>query len=356
MIFNLKRATLGAIATSLMFGVIACQPTPRSEEGTANDAISEGSTGEMPGEGITVASTHSSLQEERFQTEIINRALQELGYETEDPTEIEYATMLVAIANGDLDYTAVNWDKLHADFYDSSGGDEQLQKLGTLVPGVLQGYQVDKKTADENQITSLEQLKDPEIAKLFDTDGNGKANLTGCNPGWGCELVIEHHLDAYGLRDTVEHDQGQYSALMVNTVTRYEQDEPVLFYTWTPLWVGDVLKPGTDTTWLEVPFTDLPEEQGEVAEADTTADGVNLGFVVDTMLVVANREFVAENPAAQKLFEAIEIPLEDIINQNKRMHDGEDSPEDISRHVDEWISEHQKEFDGWVAEARQAGS
>jgi glycine betaine/proline transport system substrate-binding protein len=80
----------------------------------------------------------------------------------------------------------------------------------------------------------MEQLQDPEIAALFDTDGDGKANLTGCNPGWGCELVIEHQLDEYGLRDTVQHDQGQYFALIADTITRYEQGEPILFYTWTP--------------------------------------------------------------------------------------------------------------------------
>ncbi|WP_432288488.1 glycine betaine ABC transporter substrate-binding protein [Aminobacter sp. BA135] len=39
-------------------------------------------------------------------------------------------------------------------------------------------------------------------------DGNGKADLYGCEPGWGCERVIEHQLDAYGLRDTVEEKQG----------------------------------------------------------------------------------------------------------------------------------------------------
>lgn len=64
----------------------------------------------------------------------------------------------------------------------------------------MQGYQIDKETAETYQITNLGQLKDPQIAKLFDSDDDGKVNLTGCNPGWGGELVIEHHLDVYGLR------------------------------------------------------------------------------------------------------------------------------------------------------------
>ena len=59
---------------------------------------------------------------------------------------------------------------------------------GYLVNGAAQGYLIDKKTADQYKITNIAQLKDPKIAKLFDTNGDGKADLTGCNPGWGCEV------------------------------------------------------------------------------------------------------------------------------------------------------------------------
>jgi len=335
---------LGTMLGGLLFGAIACGNTTTE------------SSSDLPGEGITVTPAHSSLLEERFQTEIINKALEELGYETEMAKELTYPTLYTAIGNGDIDYTAVNWDRLHNEFYENSGGDEQLAQVGVLTPAVLQGYQIDKKTADEYNITSLEQFKDPEIAQLFDTDGNGKANLTGCDPGWGCELVIEHHLDAYGLRDSIDHEQGQYSALIADTMVRYREGEPIFFYTWTPYWVGGVLKPGEETIWLEVPYTDLPEEQGEVSEADTTANGKNLGFVVDQMRIAANREFVEANPAAAKLFEMVAIPIDDINAQNMLIQEGENTPEDIERHVDEWIANNQELFDSWVEQAMEVES
>ncbi len=78
----------------------------------------------------------------------------------------------------------------------------------------MQGFQIDKKTADKYKITNLEQFQDPKIAQQFDSDGDGKANLVGCNPGWFCESMIDHHIEAYGLQDTVEHDRGQYLALL----------------------------------------------------------------------------------------------------------------------------------------------
>ncbi|MDJ1175601.1 glycine betaine/L-proline ABC transporter substrate-binding protein ProX [Roseofilum capinflatum] len=341
---KIRSVALGTIVGGLLFGAISCGNTTTE---TSSD---------LPGAGTTLTHGQSSILEEHFQSQIINKALEQLGYETQPPKELTYPTLYAAIGNGDIDYTAVNWDRLHTEFYENSGGDEKLAHVGVLTPSVLQGYQIDKKTADEYNITSLEQLKDPEIAQLFDTDGNGKANLTGCDPGWGCELVIEHHLDAYGLRDTVEHDQGQYSALIADTMVRYQEGESILFYTWTPYWVGGVLKPGEETIWLEVPYTDLPEGQGEVSEADTTANGKNLGFVVDRIRVVANKEFVDANPAAEKLFELVEIPLDDINAQNMLIQEGEDQPEDIERHVNQWIADNQELFDSWVEQAMEVES
>jgi glycine betaine/proline transport system substrate-binding protein len=156
------------------------------------------------------------------------------------------------------------------------------------------------------------------------------------------------------LRDTVQHDQGQYFALMADTITRFEQGEPILYYTWTPLWVSGILSPGEDVVWLEVPYTSLPEEQGDVPEEQTTVDGENLGFAVDQQRILSNDAFIQENPAAQQFFELVSIPRGDISAQNQKMRDGEDSPEDIRRHAEEWVTENQADFDSWLEEARQA--
>lgn len=307
---------------------------------------------DLPGKGVVVQPVKSSIAEETFQTLLVGRALQTLGYEVRPISEVEYATAHVALANGDATYLASHWDPLHADFYKNAGGDAKLSRTGAYSPGAAQGYLIDKKTADAHQITNLAQLQKPEIAKLFDADGDGKADLTGCNPGWGCEAVIEHQLGAYKLRDTVRHVQGSYSALIADTITRYKQGKPILYYTWTPYWVSGVLRPGKDVVWLQVPFSSLP---GEQAKLDTKLpNGQNYGFVINTQRIVANRAFVEKNPAAGKLFEVMTLSVGDINAQNLRMRDGENKPADIQRHVDAWIKANQKTFDGWIAQAKAA--
>lgn len=347
--------TAAALAVALV-GLPACGGGDTADSGTGGgDTTEETATGDLPGTGVTVTAGYSVL-EELFQTEIVNIGLERLGYDIGDGKELEYATLHVDIANGGIDYTAAHWEQLHQEFFENSGGDDALERTGTFIANVLQGYKIDQATADEYGITSLEQLQDPEIAALFDTDGDGKANLAGCNPGWGCELVIEHQLDEYGLRDTVQHDQGQYFALIADTITRYEQGEPILFYTWTPLWVSGVLVEGEDVTWLEVPYTSLPEAQGEVSEADTSAEGKNLGFAVDQQVILANQAFIDNNPAAAKFFELLEVPIADVSAQNQLMQAGEDTPEDIRRHAEEWVAENQAQFDTWIEEALAAAT
>ncbi|WP_445288427.1 glycine betaine/L-proline ABC transporter substrate-binding protein ProX [Variovorax atrisoli] len=307
---------------------------------------------DLPGKGVTVQPLKSSLAEEAFQTLLVMRGLEKLGYRVEPMKDLEPATEHLAIANGDATFMANHWSLLHADFYKNSGGDAKLWRKGVYSAGAVQGYLIDRKTAEQYSITNIAQLKDPAIAKLFDTDGDGKADLTGCNPGWGCELAIESHLTAYQLRDTISHRQGSYAALMADTIARFKQDKPVLYYTWTPYWVSAVLRPGKDVVWLQVPFS---SSQGDGGNVDTQLpNGRNYGFQANDEQIVANRAFIEKNPAAAKLFEVMKLPIGDINAQNLRMSQGANTQQDVERHADGWIRAHQELFDGWVEQARAA--
>ena len=307
---------------------------------------------DLPGKGVTVQPLQSSIAEETFQTLLVSRALEKLGYTVQPIKEIEYATAHVAIGNGDATFMADHWDPLHADFYKNAGGDAKLSRTGTYSKNAAQGYLIDKKTADKYKITHISQLSDPQLAKLFDSNGDGKADLTGCNPGWGCEAVIEHQLKAFKLSDTVTHQQGSYPALIADTIARYKQGQPILYYTWTPYWVSGVLQPGKDVVWLQVPHSSLP---GEQANLDTKLpDGKNYGFVLNTQRIVANKQFVEKNPAAGKLFELMQLPVGDINAENLAMKNGQNKPADIARHTDGWIKGHQKTFDSWISQAMAA--
>ena len=310
---------------------------------------------DMPGEGVTVRPAASTIAEETFQAELVARGLKELGYEVEPMSELQVQLAIVAVGNGDLDYYSAFWDPLHAEFHEEAGGEDALQAQSELVEGYsLQGYLIDKKTATEQNITDLTQLKDPKVASLFDINGDGKADLYGCEPGWGCERGIVHHLEAYGLNDTISQQQGSYFAIIPDAIERIKAGKPTLYFTWTPLWVSAVLRPGEEVNWLTVPKDPTADD---AATAAATVEGIgNMGFPKNTQHVVANAEFLEDNPAAKAWFNQIKIPLDDINAQNLKMQQGEKSAADIQRHADEWIAAHQQQWDAWLAEARKAAS
>ncbi|MCW3780229.1 glycine betaine/L-proline ABC transporter substrate-binding protein ProX [Defluviimonas salinarum] len=306
---------------------------------------------ERPGEGVTVRPVVQSYIEEFFQARVLYRALEDLGYTVAEPQEVTAQTAHLAVGTGDADFYPVHWNTLHDSFFQEAGGEAAMTKVGTMVEGALQGYLVDKASYDAG-ITDLGMLKDPEIAAKFDADGDGKADLAGCVPGWGCERVIEHQLTEFGLRDTVNHNQGEYNAIIADTIARQANGEPVLYYTWTPYWVSGALVPGQDVEWLSVPYTSLPDG----ATGETEFEGKNLGFALDSLRIVARNDFLEANPAAAKLFEVATIDINDISAQNKLIADGEDSSDAIDGHVAAWIESHQAEYDGWLEAARAAAN
>lgn len=316
---------------------------------TTGLATAQTPAADLPGKGVTVQALQGPLAEETFQTMLVNRALDRLGYETRPAKEIAYPTAHIAVANGDATFLAVHWDPLHQDYYENAGGDARLLRTGQYAGPAAQGYLIDKATAEKYDITKIDQLRDPGLARLFDHDGDGKADLTGCDPGWGCEAMIEHHMDGYRLRATVRHVQGSYAALMADTIGRYRRGEPVLYYTWTPYWVSSVLVPGRDVVWLQVPFSSNPRNANTRLD-----DGSDYGFSVNTTRIVVNRAWAEKNPAAVKLFEVMRLPVADISAQNERVRAGESSQAAIARHTAGWIKAHQEVFDGWIAQALAA--
>jgi len=316
----------------------------------------------LPGEGKSVKPARATWDTGWFQTEIYVKALEALGYDVQRPTTLDNPPFYQAVAQGDVHFWVNGWFPLHNTYEGTF--EKGAERVGYVAKGgALQGYLVDKKTADKHGITSLEDFKKAKIKKLFDNDGNGKADLVACPPGWGCELVISHHLDAYKLRDHVDPIKASYSASMAEAMGRYKQDKPIFFYTWTPNWTVGLLEPGKDVVWLNVKHPSLPEDQKQFEDETTVSDvkgcvsdPCKMGWPANDIRPVVNSSFLDANPAAKRLFEVMRIPLGDIFAQNAKMFEGEDSKSDIERHAKEWIESNQEVFDSWIAEAMKAAS
>ncbi len=316
---------------------------------------------EKPGKGIKVNPARATWTTGFFQEAIVSAGLKELGYNVKKPKELKNPIFYQGLALGDLDYWTNGWFPMH-DGQVPKGFYDKAEKIGYVVKaGGLQGYLVSKAEVDKFGIKSLDDFKRPEVKAAFDANGDGKADLTACPAGWQCEKIITHHFATYGLDDHINPIKVDYSAGMADALARYNSGKPAFFYTWAPNWTIFKLKPGKDVTWINVPeivpFTsqETAKERMTVTDVEgAISDPVKLGFVVADIRVVANKEFLAKNPAAKKFLELFALPLPDINEQNTKMQNGEKSQKNINRHAKEWIAANQEKWNGWLKAARDA--
>lgn len=295
-----------------------------------------------------------------FQAEVYRELLQELGYQVNEPRTLDNEDFYTQAAEGKFDLWASGWFPLHERYLNQPDIAGKMEPVGFEVPaGAVQGYMIDKTTAERLNIRNLGDLSKPNIAAEFDWNGNGQADLIGCNTEWACAEVINHHLEVYNLNNTVEHVQGVYAPLIEEAIARYRRGEPILFYTWTPNWAMSELVPGKDVVWLEVPYPALPAGQDNL-ESETiltgiegcVADPCTIGFPRNDIRAVANTEFLDNNPAVRALLEQVAIPLNDIANQNARMVAGESAEADIRRHAQEWVAANRSTISNWISTAQ----
>ena len=291
---------------------------------------------------------------------VLNLLMVELGYEWENEPEIllvDVPLQHASVAKGESPFIGAYWSPNQDAIFKEAGGtrerspDAKMFVAGTAVQFAIQGYQIDKKTAEAHNIKSLADFKRPEIAKLFDSDGDDKADLLGCIPGWACADQINHAIEAYGLEDTVTHHQSPYFVMFADLMARYKRGESIFLYTWTPQWTHGVLLWDEDVVWLTVPFSSWHTD----TSLDTTLpDTRDLGWPYNDVLVSINTKFAEDNPAAVKLIERFNVPIEDWNQAISTAQEGGEEMEDYYQLAKEWIEKNRATVDGWLAEARKA--
>ncbi len=314
----------------------------------------------LPGKGITLQPARATWDTGFFQEAIVSKGLEALGYKVKPPKDLANPIAYKSICLGDIQYWTNGWYPNHIS-QTPKNFDEKAEWVGMLLKsGGLQGYLVSKAAVDQYNIQSLDDFKREEVKKAFDKNHDGKADLTACPPGWGCENVIAHHIKVYDLEDSINPVKAAYNAGMADAIGAYKNGEPIFFYTWAPNWTTGILVPGKDVMWINVPKIIPKESQKPMAENMTgtvegaVSDPVKLGFVISDIRVVANKKFLNKNPGARKFFELFKLSAADVNEQNKRMHNGEKTQKDIERHADEWIVKNKVTWDKWIAESLKA--
>ena len=159
----------------------------------------------------------------------------------------------LAKGDGAADIVADMWtDHLPAQMknYVLPGG-KQLILLNTKAYLGTEGIFVPTYVADMG-VKSITDLDKPEIAKLFDSDGNGKGEIWAGEVGWESTNQMQIRAKSYGFDKTMESTTVATAAFLAQLKDAIAQKKPIAFYYWTPEWIHAAFK----LTKLEEPAFD----------------------------------------------------------------------------------------------------
>ena len=339
----------------------------------------------LPGEGVDVIAGRAPWVEGYFQAELYKQLLEELGYNVSDPAEVELGPNYgyVAMARGEMDFWPNSRYPFHlvwlaVELPDGSLVGDHVTVVGEeMLAGGLEGFLVTKSFADEYGVYTMDELNsNTDALAAFDaTDsapGNGVADIFGCFEGWACDNIIENMI-AFSGWDNIAQTTAGYDAMFAQAVDNVGDGVPMVMYTWGPSAYIVQLRPGDNVYWMGVDdilddSNPANQEGGEshdqrgwdgsggyaaigADQCPSAADNPDglcpIGWVVHDIQVTANNDFLAANPAAQALFEAVRLSAIDVSLANAAMGKGA-SPTDLAT---QWIADNRALADEWIAAA-----
>jgi len=336
----------------------------------------------LPGEGVSVTMSRANWSTGYMQAAIYKALLEELGYEVNEPADLELppSNFFTALGEGEIDFWANSWYPGHAAWWNNELTDgsivgDKISVVGEeMMAGGLQGFLTNKSIIDENPGLTLDQIaSDPDMIAMYDagdsSPGDGIVQILGCPEDWTCDDIISENIEFAGW-DTFAQTKAGYDAMVAEAVGRAADGVPFIIYTWTPSAYVTQLIPGDNAMWLAMeadsvldgsitPEFDQRIDGEPLAAAlgsDTcSADPCYLGWVPADIQVSANNEFLAANPAAAALLEQVKISVIDVALQNVLYDSGENTTEDVNGHAADWIAANRDQVDEWLATAIAAG-
>ncbi|MEP9398795.1 glycine betaine ABC transporter substrate-binding protein [Mesorhizobium sp. KR2-14] len=206
---------------------------------------------------------------------VVNAVLKEIltqkyGADVELITADQTA-VFAAMAKGDgsVDVHPAVWSGAQQTNIDKFVTEEKKVRLNEKPYNATDGFYIPTFIAQQYGIKSIEDLKKPEIAKLFDINGDGRGDYWPGGPGWGVTNIYRVKAVSYGLEELYDPIVASDALIKAQIATAFQKKTGVLFYYWKP----EALHQAYDLTKLEEPAFNGYAMDSKKGEADYNPDG-----------------------------------------------------------------------------------
>jgi glycine betaine/proline transport system substrate-binding protein len=286
------------------------------------------------------------------------------------PTETTIAFAAMDRGDGSIDVAPDVWIPNRAELFErfvEPGSRESVLvnqrnysgEQGFFVPGYIQ---------DDHDLRHVEDLADPEIAKLFDSDGNGLGEYWVGPAGWNTVQINQLKARSYGFDELYEPVIVGEAIFKSKLEADIAAGEGNLFYYWTPEWIHAAF----DLRMLEEPPFDGYAMESMKEDPDYNPDGcwnlvlpeddpdwlekgeIRCAFPPAIIHVAYSKTLTERHPAAARFLSQVYFDAAEIDRWLLRRAREDVPARQIAR---EWIDSHPEIVDEWLAGvASTAGS
>lgn len=203
---------------------------------------------------------------------------------------------------------------------------------------------VTKGTAERTGIENLTDLTDPDMAKNFDTDDDGKGEIWIGAAGWASTNIEKIRAKSYGYDATMQLKEMDETLALAEVDAAVAQDKNIVFFCYTPhhmfaLHELVILKEPAhdDSKWTVVQPTDDPEwlEKSEAGVAWSTAYlHIHYAASLET-----------DQPEAAKMLSQVSLDTDTVSAMTYALVVDKQDPAEFAA---KWVSENGDTVDSWL--------
>ena len=193
-----------------------------------------------------------------------------------------------------------------------------------------------------DKVNSIDDLKNPEIAAMFDTDGDGLGEYWAGDVTWASTKRWQVKFKSYGLDGLWEPNIISGDTFKAGLAAAYAASQPQLFYYWTP----EALHVQYDLTALKEPARfdgceqlDLDAENWlEVSEFECVGTAASVYIAYSSSLE-------QRNPKVAAMLSRMQLTGNEVGLWIQEMFEDKRDPAEVAA---DWISENQDLVNSWV--------
>lgn len=206
-----------------------------------------------------------------------------------------------------------------------------------------QGFCVSKKFSEANKVTSIFDLARPEVAKLMDSDGNGKGEIWIGAPGWASANVNEVKVRDYGLMPFMEPIRADQAVMTATVGDSIRKGIGYAFYCYTPhaIWYQ------YDIVRLQEPAFDASKYNALQPSDDPDWFAKSKVMTEDALKkvqVAYSKSLAKRSPAITEFLANMQLDQETVSSFAFQIEGGKDA----ATVAKEWVAANSKRVDGWL--------